>query len=82
MDRNEKKNYTTERRYGMKSKISETIHARFSSSHMQHVSSAKSKTNFEMDWETFRQLNWKQIMGILMVKDKNCLRIKHLLKCK
>jgi hypothetical protein len=33
-----------------------------------------------MDWETFKQLNWKQIMGIVLVKDKNCSKIKRLLK--
>jgi hypothetical protein len=32
-----------------------------------------------MDWSTFKELNWKQIMGILMVKDKNCVRTKKLL---
>lgn len=33
-----------------------------------------------MDWETFKELNWKQIMGIVLVKDKDCAKTMHLLK--
>ena len=49
MSKNEKKNATAGR-YSLKSKISDTIHTRFGSSHIQQVKNTKNKTNFEMDW--------------------------------
>jgi hypothetical protein len=33
-----------------------------------------------MDWDVFKELNWKQILGILMVKDENCTKLKRLFK--
>jgi hypothetical protein len=51
MDKGEKSNYSTEGRYASgKSKISETIHNRFGSSHIQQARNSKDKVNFEMEW--------------------------------
>lgn len=82
MGKSNQKQYTTEGRYSSKSKICNTLHSRFGSGHLQEIKSAKDKADFEMDWHTFKQLNWKQIMGIVLVKDKHCNKLKNLLKYK
>lgn len=35
--------------------------------------------DFSMSSETFVGLNWKQIMGIVLVKDRNAAKLKKLL---
>lgn len=74
------KNYSSEGRYSMKSKISDTLHQKFGSNHQTRLRNERNRADFEMDWETFKELNWKQIMGIVLVKDKDCVKTIHLLK--
>lgn len=81
MERAEKKNYATESRYS-RSKISDTLISKFGSNQGQQARNAKNRADFEMDWETFKELNWKQIMGIVLVKDKNGNKIRQLLRYK
>jgi hypothetical protein len=81
MEKTEKKNYATESRYS-RSKISDTLISKFGSNQTQQARNAKNRADFEMDWETFRELNWKQIMGIVLVKDKNGEKIRQLLRYK
>ena len=45
--RNKNKNFKKERSYS-KSKISETIHDRFGSNHVQQVNNTKNRANFDM----------------------------------
>lgn len=66
-------------RYSLKSKISEVLHTKFGTMQQVRERNQKNRVDFQMDWSTFKELNWKQIMGILMVKDKNCLKTKKLL---
>jgi ribosomal protein L20A (L18A) len=54
MDRSMKKNYSTEGRYSMKSKISDTLHSKFGSNHQLRVRNEKNKADFDMDWATFK----------------------------
>ena len=83
-----RREYSTEGRYSTggkasgKSKISDTLHRVFGSNQQLRVRNERNKADFEMDWATFKELNWKQIMGIILVKDKDCLRIKGLLRHK
>ena len=70
------------RKYSLRSKISDTLHEKYGSVRAEHSRQVKNKTDFMMEWETFRELNWKQIMGIVMVKDRKCLKIKRLLQAK
>ena len=81
MDRSERKVGLGERRYS-RSKISETLHAKYGTTQGQQVRNSKGKADFVMEWETFRELNWKQIMGIVMVKDRRCQKIRGLLRTK
>ena len=40
----------------------------------------KNDEDFSMRLDTFLGLNWKQIMGIILVKDRNAIKLKKLLK--
>lgn len=31
-----------------------------------------------MGWDTFKELNWKQMLGVVMVKDKNLETLKRI----
>lgn len=33
-----------------------------------------------MDFETFKDLNWKQMLGIMLVKDPDCWKLKNLFR--
>ena len=63
----------------MKSKISDTLHQKFGSNHQMRLRNERNRADFDIEWETFKELNWKQIMGIVLVKDKNCVKTSRLL---
>ena len=60
-------------KYSMKSNICHTLMDRYGSLNTHHK---RESEDFEMSWETFSHLNWKQIMGVILVKDPqvSCLR--------
>jgi hypothetical protein len=49
-----RKNYSSEGRYSMKSKISDTLHQKFGSNHQMRLRNERNRADFEMDWETFK----------------------------
>ena len=72
-----KKGIVAKGRYSVKSSICHTLMDRY-----RNLNSKRSKENedFEMSWETFSNLNWKQIIGIILVKDQKVNVLKNLLK--
>ena len=62
--------------FSLKSKACDVLMDRY-----KDLKAKKSKHNddFCMGLETFMGLNWKQIMGIVLVKDRNASKLKQLL---
>ena len=63
-------------RYSTKSTICHTLMDRYRSLNTGHK---REQEDFWMPWETFKCLNWKQIMGIVLVKDPSASALKTLL---
>lgn len=75
-----KKKYSHGGRHSIKSSICDTLIRKFGSIQADGARAGQEKTDFDMDWDTFKQLNWKQIMGIILVRDKGCERMLYLLE--
>ena len=64
-------------KYSTKSNICHTLMDRYGSLNTHHK---RENEDFDMSWETFSQLNWKQIMGVVLVKDPQVSSLRHLLQ--
>lgn len=53
-------------KFSLKSNICNILMDRYG--HLK--SKRKQDDDFFMNWDTFKELNWKQIMGIVLVKDR------------
>lgn len=59
-----------------RSNISNTLHQRYAPKIHKRDNKHFEENDFEMDWDTFKELNWKQMVGIMLVKDPNCQKLK------
>lgn len=62
--------------FSLKSKACDVLMDRYKD--LKH-SKPKQNQDFSMSLETFLGLNWKQIMGIILVKDRNGYQLRNLL---
>ena len=58
--------------YSKKSSICNVLLERYRDFHKIHKKKFKNSSNddFSMNWNTFKNLNWKQIMGIILMQDR------------
>jgi hypothetical protein len=64
--------------FSLKSKTCDVLMDRFKDLRVKNKD--KLEEDFCMRLDTFLGLNWKQTMGILLVKDRNAIKLKKLLK--
>ena len=65
-----------------KSNISNTLHERYEKKISRTNNKHYEEEDFDMGWDTFKELNWKQMLGVVMVKDKNLETLKRIVKIK
>lgn len=64
--------------FSLKSKTCDVLMDRFKDLRLKNKD--KLEEDFSMRLDTFLGLNWKQIMGIVLVKDRKAIKLKKLLK--
>lgn len=64
--------------FSLKSKTCDVLMDRYKD--LRAKKQVKNDEDFSMRLDTFLGLNWKQIMGIILVKDRNAIKLKKLLK--
>lgn len=64
--------YSNAGKISHRSTINNTLLERYASKIHKKGNKHFEENDFEVDWETFRNMNWKQILGVLMMKDKKC----------
>lgn len=65
--------------YSLKSKTCDILMDRYKDLREEKP---KASQDFSMSYETFQGLNYKQIMGIVLVKDRSAFGLKNLLQLK
>jgi hypothetical protein len=79
MDR-KKKELSNKGKISHRSSISNTLHERYAEKIHKRDNKHFEENDFEMDFETFKDLNWKQMLGIMLVKDPDCQKLKNLFR--
>ena len=72
--------FSTAGKVSHRSTISNTLHERYKPKIHKRDNKHYEQNDFEMDYNTFKDLNWKQTLGIMLIKDPGCKKFKAMFK--